>query len=213
MDNSTPLDTDNLDAPIIDIPVDALKVELNAAIDDLDDEDRIPKMLRVGAVIDAAKKTLRHGTLTDWYKTGVKRSESWCSQYWRLYNDKDYLREAIDWADRTSHKLSGCYGIDHLLKLVADYKRIVLGTNPPAPRTPWAPKPDTAKARPEEMVARLLKIAAEAEADLAGLRLEVETAPSPDGGDARAALVALIARAEDRLRDFAACTGMQVSAA
>jgi hypothetical protein len=80
--------------------------EALAAIADLDDEGRIDKMMRVGAAIAAAKNASPHGALTECCRTVVKRSESWCSQYWRLYRDRDILQEALDWAARTNHDKS-----------------------------------------------------------------------------------------------------------
>jgi hypothetical protein len=186
--------------------------EATAAIADLDDESRIDKMMRVGAAIMAAKDALPHGALTNWYKNVLKRSESWCSLYCRLYQDRDILQETLDWAARTNHKLARSYAIEQLLKIIADYKVKVLGASAPAPRTPWAPKRTVAKAQPDEIIAQLHKLLAEAEEDFEALHLEVATAPSSDLGYARETLLSLIQRLEDRLRELdKTCSGLQVS--
>jgi hypothetical protein len=194
------------------IDIAAIDSETIAAIDDLDDEDRIDKMMRVGAAIAAGKDALPHGDLTNWYKNILKRSERWCSQYYRLYLDRDILQDALDWAARTNHKLARSYGIDQLHKIIADYKLKVLGASAPTPRTPWTPKPVVEKAQPDAIIAQLHKLLADAEEEFEALRLDVATAPSSDLGDAREALLSLIQRLEHRLREFdETCTGLQVS--
>src|SRR5271166_3075122 len=135
----------------VDMSATDYTAEAIAAIADLDDESRVDKMMRVGAAIMAAKDDLPHGALTNWYKNVLRRSESWCSLYCRLYNDRAILRDALDWAARTNHKLASSYAIEQLLKIIADYKVKVLGANAPAPRTPWAPKRAVAKAQPDEI--------------------------------------------------------------
>ena len=168
--------------------------------------------MRVGAAIVAAKDALPHGALTNWYKEVLRRSESWCSQYCRLYRDRDTLPDALDWATRTSHKLARSYAIDQLLKIIADYKVKVLGASAPPPRTPWAPKPAVAKVQSAEVIAQLHKLLVAAESDLEALRLEVALAPSPSDGDAREALSSLIQRVEHRIRDLVeTCSELQVS--
>ena len=52
----------------VDFSANECTAEAIAAIDDLDDEPRIPKMMRVGAAIDRGKVELPHGSLTHWYK-------------------------------------------------------------------------------------------------------------------------------------------------
>jgi hypothetical protein len=198
--------SDEAETPV-EIPRVDYTTEALAAIADLDDESRIDKMMRVGAAIAAAKAALPHGALTKWYKNDLKRSESWCSLYWRLYNDRDFLTDARGWATRTSHKLAGCYGIEQLLKIIADYKAKVLGTRAAAPRTPRAPKAAIAETRSDGIIAQLHKLLADAEVDLEALRLEVATSPSPDGLDAKDALSSLIERLVQQLRDLVeSCT-------
>ena len=104
------------------------------------------------------------------------------------------------------------YAIEQLLKIIADYKLKVLGASAPAPRTPWAPKRVVAKAQPDEIIAQLHKLLADAEESFEALRLEVATAPSSDLGDAREALLSLIQRLEHRLRELdETCRGLEVS--
>jgi hypothetical protein len=197
---------------LVDMSATDYTAEAIAAIADLDDESRIDKMMRVGAAIVAAKDALPHGALTNWYKNVLRRSESWCSLYCRLYKDRDILQEALDWAARTNHKLARSYAIEQLLKIIADYKLKVLGASVPAPRTPWTPKRVVAKAQPDEIIAQLHKLLADAEEDFEALRLEVVTAPSSDVGDARDALLSLIQRVENRLRELdETCSSLQVS--
>ena len=86
----------------VDMSASDYTAEAIAAIADLDNESRIDKMMRVGAAIMAAKDALPHGALTNWYKNVLRRSESWCSLYCRLYQDRDILQEALDWAARTN---------------------------------------------------------------------------------------------------------------
>ena len=186
--------------------------EALAAIADLDDEGRIAKLMRVGAAIMAAKDALPHGALTKWYRIVLKRSESWCSLYVRLYKERDVLQGALDWAVRTNHKLARSYAIEQLLKLIADYKLKVLGASAPAPRTPWTQKRVVAKAQPDEVFAQLHELLADAEQDLETLRLEVATSPSSDLGDAREALLSVVQRLEVRLRELdETCRRLQVS--
>ncbi len=104
------------------------------------------------------------------------------------------------------------YAIEQLLKIIADYKLKVLGASAPAPRSPWTPKRVVAKAQPDEIIARLHKILADAEEEFEALRLEVATSPSMDDGDAKEALLSLIQRLEDRLRKLdETCSNLQVS--
>ena len=196
----------------VDMSATDYTAEAIAAIADLDDESRIDKMMRVGAAIMAAKDDVPRGALQKWYKNVLRRSESWCSLYCRLYNDRDILQEALDWAARTNYKLARSYAIEQLLKIVADYKLKVLGANAPAPRTQWTPKRVVAKAQPDEIIAQLHELLADAEEDFEALRLEVATAPSPDLGEAREALLSLIQRLEHRLHELdETCSRLQVS--
>jgi hypothetical protein len=209
--NATELSDEAHTTPV-DLSETGYTVEAIAAIADLDDESRTDKMMRVGAAIMAAKDALPHGALTNWYKNVVKRSESWCSLYCRLYKDRDILQEALDWAVRTNHKLARSYAIEQLLRVIADYKLKVLGASAPAPRTPWTPKRVVAKAQPDEVIAQLHKLLADAEHDFETLRLEVATSPSSDLDDAREALLSLMQRVESRLRALdETCSGLQVS--
>ncbi len=196
----------------VDMSATDYTAEAIAAIADLDDESRVDKMMRVGAAIMAAKDDVPRGALQKWYKNVLRRSESWCSLYCRLYNDRDILQEALDWAARTNHKLARSYAIEQLLKIIGDYKLKVLGANAPAPKTSWAPKRVVAKAQPDEIIAQLHELLADAEEDFEALRLEVATAPSPDLGEAREALLSLIQRLEHRLHELdETCSRLQVS--
>jgi hypothetical protein len=197
---------------LVEMSATAYAAEAIAAIADLDDESRIDQMMRVGAAITAAKGALPHGALSNFYKNVLRRSESWCSLYCRLYKDRDILQDALDWAARTNHKLARSYAIEQLLKIIADYKRKVLGANAPAPRTSWAPRRAVAKAQPDEIIARLHELLADAEQEFEALRLEVATAPASDLADAREALLSVIQRLDDRLRELdETCSGLQVS--
>jgi hypothetical protein len=203
---------DNDAEPSHEAPFDTYTAEAIAAIADLDDESRVEKMMGVGAAIVAAKDALPHGTLTRWYRDKLKRSESWCSQYCRLYQDRDLLQEALDWATRTSHRLAGCRGVEQLLKIIVDYKVKVLGADAPATRTPRVPKPLAAKALSEEISSQLHGLLADAEEDFEALREEAVTAPLSDTENIRETFLSLIGRVERRLRDLVeTCTGMQVS--
>jgi hypothetical protein len=79
---------------------------------DLDDENRIEKMILLGRAISAAKDDLDRGKLTKWYREKLKRSQSWCSQYYRLYNDREILPNALDWSTKQRHKLADYRGIE-----------------------------------------------------------------------------------------------------
>jgi hypothetical protein len=190
----------------VDAPFD-YTAEAIAAIADLDDESRIEKMLRVGAAIAAAKEVLPHGSLTNWYKNDLKKSESWCSTYFRLYAERCVLQDALDWAARIGHKLAGRYAIDQLLKIIAEYKVKVLGKGAPASRTPWTPKPVVANVPSNDTIGQLREILVDAEA----LRLELALAPSPDDGAAKETLSSLAQRIEHRLRALIeTCSSLQV---
>jgi hypothetical protein len=179
----------------VDFSANKCTAEALAAIADLDNESRIDKMMRVGAAIERGKEELPHGSLTHWYKNVLRRSESWCSQHWRLYQDRDNLPDALDWAERTKHKLAGSYAIEQLLKIIADYKLKVLGASAPPPRKPWAPKPLASKAPPPDSIEKLRSLMSDAEQELESLGLD-------DVADTREALSSLIQRLRRGLRDF-----------
>jgi hypothetical protein len=198
----------------IGVPTTDCTAEAIAAIADLDDDSRIDKMMRVGAAITAANNALPRGARTKWYRTVLERSESWCSLYCRLYKDRDFLQDALNWAARTNHRLALCYAIEQLLKIIADYKGKVLRANAPAPRSVWTPKRVVAKAHPDEIIAHLHELLTVAEQEFETLRLEVATAPTSDLADAMEALLSLIQSLEHRLRELdATCSGLQVSTA
>jgi len=172
--------------------------EARAAIADLDDEPRIPKMMRVGAAIDRGKVELPRGSRTHWYKNVLRKSESWCSMHWRLYRNRYILQDALDWAGRTKHKLAGSYAIEQLLKIIADYKLTVLGASAPPHRKSSAPKPLASQAPPLDSIEKLRSLMSDTERELELLRLD-------DVADAREALSSLIPRVERverRLRDL-----------
>jgi hypothetical protein len=190
----------------------SLTAETIAAIADLDDDSRIEKMLRVGAAICAARKAIPHGSLTGWYRNEVKRSESWCSQYCRLYEDGDKLQAAIDWATRTNQKLADSRGIEQLLKIIASYKVKVLGDEAAPRKATHGVSRIAAKTHAGELVARLENLLAEARKDFDELRLEAATVPSSEAEGLRAALLSVIERVGRRLAALdESCSGMQVS--
>jgi hypothetical protein len=190
----------------------SLTAETIAAIADLDDDSRIEKMLRVGAAICAARKAIPHGSLTGWYRNEVKRSESWCSQYCRLYEDRDMLQAAIDWATRTKQKLADSRGIEQLLKIIASYKVKVLGTEVSSRKATRGVSRIGAKLHAGELISQLQNLLAEARKDLGELHLEAETVPSSETEDFRATLLSVIERIGRRLAALdESCSGMQVS--
>ena len=133
---------------------------------------------------------------------------------YRLYQDRDLLQEALDWATKTSRRLAGYRGVEQLLKIIADYKVKVLGADAPATRTPRLPKPLAAKALSKEISSQLHALLADAEEDFEALREEAVTAPLSDTENIRETFLSLIGRVERRLRDpVETCTGMQVSEA
>jgi hypothetical protein len=131
----------------------ARTAEVKASIADLDDESRVEKMLRVGAAICAAREILPHGSLQNWYRSDVKRSESWCSQYFRLHHDRDRLPDALDWVLRTKHRLAACRGIEHLLRIISDYKVKVLGDDAASRKATRGGNRTAAKTHAGELVA------------------------------------------------------------
>jgi hypothetical protein len=197
--------------PVAEIPAN-ITAEARAAIDDLDDEGRIDKMLRVGAAIYAAKQALPHGSLKDWYKHALGRSESWCCQYRRLYEDRDKLPEARAWAARTTHKLATCRGIEHLLRIVKDYKAKVLGDLPSARTAPRGASQAAETAHARGLVLRIQTVIDDTKKRLDDLRLEAETVPSSDSEVFRTALLTVIDRLGDQIGALSeSCSDMQVS--
>jgi hypothetical protein len=190
----------------------SLTAETIEAIADLDDDSRIEKMLRVGAAICAARKVMPHGSLTNWYRNDVKRSESWCSQYCRLFEDREKLQPAIEWATRTNQKLADARGIEQLLKTVASYKVKVLGEKGPSRKGTRADSRNAAKTRAEELIWQLRNLLAEARKDLGELHLEGATVPSSEVDNFRASLLSMIERIGQQLAALhESCSGMQVS--
>jgi hypothetical protein len=178
---------------------------------ELDDEKRIETMISLGRAISAAKDDLNHGELTKWYRDKLKRSQSWCSQYYRLYRDRDTLQDALDWATKERLKLAVYRGIEQLLKVINDYKVNVLEL-PAPPSRQRASKEAASKAGADEITSHLHELLVDAAKDFQGLREEVQTAPSSDVADAREQLLLLIDRIERRLSTLGqTCGGMQVS--
>jgi hypothetical protein len=178
---------------------------------ELDDEKRIETMISLGRAISAAKDDLNHGELTKWYRDKLKRSQSWCSQYYRLYRDRDTLQDALDWATQERHKLAAHRGIEQLLKVIADYKVNVLEL-PAPPSRQRASKQAASKAGADEITSHLHELLIAAAKDFQGLREEVQTAPTSDVGGAREQLLLLIDRVERRLSALGqTCGGMQLS--
>lgn len=79
--------------PPTEIPFDYTAVAIATAAD-LDDENRIEKMILLGRAISAAKDDLDHGELTKWYRDKLKRSQSWCSQYYFVQRPRDSAERA-----------------------------------------------------------------------------------------------------------------------
>jgi hypothetical protein len=198
--------------PSAEIPAD-ITAEARAAIDDLDDEGRIDKMLRVGAAIFAAKQAVPHGSLKVWYKDALGRSESWCCQYRRLHEDREKLSEARAWATRTKHKLATCRGIEHLLKIVKEYKAKVLGDPGSARTAPRGANQAAEKARARGLVESLQTIIDEAKKHLDDLRLEAATVPSSESEGFRTTLLSVIDRLDRQISALSeSCSDMQISA-
>jgi len=104
--------------------LDRLTAEAKTALGELDDhnEQHVGLALKVGSLIASAKKTLPHGEFQDWCNA-LGRSPSWCSAYRRLFENREHVQAALEWASATKHKWAPCRSVERLLKLIAEYKK------------------------------------------------------------------------------------------
>jgi len=78
-----------------------------------------------------------------------------------LYNDREILQSALDWATKESHKLAAYRGIEQFLNVIADYKVNALKL-PAPPSRQRASKQVAGKAGAEEITSHLHELLVDA---------------------------------------------------
>jgi hypothetical protein len=170
-----------------------------------------------GEALTAVKRGLNHGEYGKFCKDDLKRSASACSLYVRIYESREDIQPALDWAAEAGHPLANCRAVRPVLKVIGDYKkRGQQGESPAAPKAPQ---------KPSQIIAELRQRLEHAEADFIDMR---DIVPPEGGARVMELVVALTANdmtamdelvgiARDyhwRLRDLVAmqsCTTVQLS--
>lgn len=143
------------------------------------------------AMVAGEKLTILHAATVrgQWGKTlkDIEVSASSSSIYTRLYESRDDVQDALDWAVETGHPSAHRRRVPEVLKLIGDWKKAQQGGSVPAP----APK---ARQKPHETIADLRQRLEHAEGKLVRmgdvLSLELED-------DARVMEVLALAAAND----------------
>jgi hypothetical protein len=143
---------------------------------------RIDLLLRFGKAVAIAKKELPHGKFKPWCLDSLNRAPSWCCTHRRLYERRDDLKLARNWAKETGHRWADCHSVERLLRLIDDWDKTDGGRVS-------APK---ARRKNSEIIADLKKQLADAKADFEPLR-----DPLPPEIDVRARELAAPAAASD----------------
>ncbi len=203
-----------LDAANYDFTAEALHAlaELDA-----NGKDHIGLMLRFGEVASKAKAHLKHGEFMRWCRETLQRRPSWISSHRRLFEARDDLELALEWAAATGHRWANCSSVERLLKILTDWKKATCGE-----------RVSTQKARrkPTDIIADLRQQLADAEADFKALRdplppeverrvAELATAPQADNVAATEELKKIAREFHWRHRDLLhheSCGAPQVSA-
>ena len=179
-------------------------------------KDRIALMVRLGETLERARDEVGHGEFTRWCEDNLQRKPTWCSAHRRLFEARNDLEPAREWAAATGHLWAKCLSVERLLRLVGDFRRVKRGDSAAA-----APR---RQRKANEVIAELRQRLAQAEADFAALRdpllpeeeaRRAELAAAMGAADfaAREELATLARKRHWRLRDLVAqtCGAPQVS--
>jgi hypothetical protein len=90
---------------------------------DANDAEHIDLALEFGSLIAKAKEILPHGEFRRWCDVALDRSPSWCSLYRRLFENRDDVEPALNWALAIKHKRASCRSVERLLGLINDYRK------------------------------------------------------------------------------------------
>ncbi len=181
------------------------------------ESDSLDLGIRFGEALTMVKLQLKHGEYGKYCKDDLNRSASSCSLYTRIFESREDVRPALNWAAEKGHPLARCRSIRPVLKVIGDWKKVLQhGDSEPAP---------SPQQKPSKIIAELRQRLAHAEEEFVGMR---DTVP-PDvnarvmqlvvalAGFDMTAIEELAGIARDyhwRLRDLVAmqnCTAVQVS--
>jgi hypothetical protein len=150
---------------------------------DANGKDHIGLMLRFGEAASKAKAHLKHGDFMRWCRETLQRRPSWISSHRRLFEARDDLELALEWAATTGHRWAHCNSVERLLAVVADWRKAQAGDSGSAPR---------ARRRAADIIADLRQQLADAESDFIALR-----DPLPQEVEGRLPELAAAARAHN----------------
>jgi hypothetical protein len=122
-----------------------------------------------GEALTAVKRQLNHGEYGKFCKDDLKRSASACSLYVRIYESRDDIQPALDWAAKKGHPLAHRRAVRPVLTLIADWRKSQHGESPAAPK---------AMQKPSQIIAELRVRLKHAEAEFVDMR---DIVP-PEGG-------------------------------
>jgi len=166
--------------------------------------DHIALMVRLGETLARARDRVGHGKFTRWCEDNLKRKPSWCAAHRRLFEARDNIESAREWAATTGHRWAKCHSVERLLRVVGDFRRGASG----------AIAAPTRRRKADEVIAELRQRLDEAEADFVALRdplLAEEEAraaelAAADDDAAKDELAALARKRHWRIRDLVAHT-------
>lgn len=111
-------------------------------------DDRLELHQKVGLLLVAAKKALKHGEFREWCDHEFGRGREWCSTHMRLAQNWDDFQAARDWARTKDLPSANCYSIDAALRLLHHWRS----------ETVQSPKKPAAKKQTaSEKIARLTR--------------------------------------------------------
>ena len=157
-------------------------------------KDHIVLMLRLGETLARAKDKVGHGKFTRWCEDNLHRKPSWCSAHRRLFEARDDLEPAREWAAETGHRWAKCDSVERLLRVVADFRKGKSGTTAAAPKR---------RRKANEIVAELRQRLDEAEADFIALRDPLLPEDRSEAAELAAAIGTADLSAEEELKTLA----------
>ena len=84
-------------------------------------------MVRLGETLATARDRVGHGKFTRWCEDNLQRKPSWCSAHRRLFEARNDIEPAREWAAATGHRWAKCHSVERLLRVVGDFRRVKSG--------------------------------------------------------------------------------------
>ena len=81
-------------------------------------KDHVALMVRLGETLAAARERVGRGKFTRWCEDNLHRKPSWCAAHRRLFDARNDLEPAREWAAATGHRWAKCHSVERLLRVV-----------------------------------------------------------------------------------------------